>query len=214
MTTTDNHSHQLFLDLSKPLWPALLRFAHAFTKGSSDAEDILQSALLRGLKSFPKLLKNQYADNSGSFDSTKLMQNKDFLRHFKNWMYKIVRNVAIDELADIRWEDEELDVDAAGEAPVASQSDLSEGEFYRLALDDELKKKMETLNPRQKSAIYLASQDHSYKEIAEILDVPMGTVMSTLSRAIQKLVPQAPKGTATAKPRSSHPAVLLTPTKE
>jgi RNA polymerase sigma factor (sigma-70 family) len=86
---------------------------------------------------------------------------------------------------------------AAGETTAeAVEAALASGEtpWMRLNpddLDERLKKALETLQEEYQLVLLLwAVEDLSYKEIADVLDVPIGTVMSRLHRARQKLSAQ------------------------
>jgi DNA-directed RNA polymerase specialized sigma24 family protein len=63
----------------------------------------------------------------------------------------------------------------------------SEAEFFNHALDDNWIEKLSELSAKQRSILYLAAEEYSYKDISQILDIPMGTVMSSLSRTVSKL---------------------------
>jgi DNA-directed RNA polymerase specialized sigma24 family protein len=56
-----------------------------------------------------------------------------------------------------------------------------------MAMDDGWKLKLQDLTSRQRSVLFLSAEGYAYKEIATVLAVPVGTVMSNLSRALQKL---------------------------
>ena len=206
--TNDMLWKEAFARLSEPYWDALLRFAVSLCHSQERGEDLLQMALLRGVRFFRKFCeKNFEADDPSKLQA--LFADAARGRHFKNWLYKILKNVYLDDQASRgRWvfdsDEESLENRAdparalAGpfdhEAPftgagaaepkiVAKEQDA----FFKLAADDALKADLEVLSDRQRSVLYLIAEEYSYKEVASILNVPIGTVMSTLSRGLAKL---------------------------
>ena len=196
--------NDLFIEATKPHWDAMLRFAHSLAPSHMEAEDIHQSALLKALKAFPNFVqeKSKLAlPNQSSHEpppelsGVALSQNA----HLRNWLMKIVKNTWLDSMPMYRrlvldndgniLGNVSVDPIEFGELESGKKQLLSEEErqFWESALDDEWLTKINTLNSRQKSALFLAAHDYTYKEISEILDIPTGTVMSTLSRTIQKL---------------------------
>jgi RNA polymerase sigma factor (sigma-70 family) len=199
---------EAFARLSEPYWDALLRFAVSLCHSQERGEDLLQMALLRGVRFFRKFCeKNFGAEDPSALPG--LFADAGRARHFKNWLYKILKNVYLDDQASLnRWSfdtDEEslenradenralpgpFDHDApftgegAAEPKVLSKEQEA---FYKLAADDDLRADLEVLSDRQRSVLYLIAEDYSYKEVASILNVPIGTVMSTLSRGLSKL---------------------------
>ena len=75
-----------------------------------------------------------------------------------------------------------------GDSPVRPDVLAREREaFYWAATDDELEARLGDLTETQRSVLFLIAEDFSYKETARILGIPIGTVMSNLSRALKKL---------------------------
>ena len=188
-----------FVLYSKKHWDGMYRFCYSLCNSKLLSEDIHQTSLLKALKAFPKFLLNYKNPIISNKDISELFLSTEIQYHFKNWLYRIVKNTYIDEQQlHKKWkfdysEDtlhnlstEQLE---NSETAAIKDDDLksNEKEFYRLALDDNWKKRFSELNDRQRSVIYLAAEDYSYKEISSILGIPMGTVMSTLSRALNKL---------------------------
>jgi RNA polymerase sigma factor (sigma-70 family) len=194
-----------FVSHSKRHWEAMLRFSYSLCNDRSKAEDIHQTSLLKSLKAFQKFVLNYNSQLSSNEDIDSLFLNNDVQYHFKNWLYRIVKNTYIDD-KDInkKWKLDTSDITL--DSLQTEQSDPlqtnylhnfnniknEEKEFYRLALDDKWKKRFSLLNDRQRSIIFLAAEDYSYKDISAILGIPMGTVMSTLSRTLQKLKSNSP----------------------
>jgi RNA polymerase sigma factor (sigma-70 family) len=219
--TSDMPWKEAFARLSEPHWDALLRFAVSLCHSQERGEDLVQTALLRGVRFFRKFCEK----NFGVVDPEELplvFQDAARARHLKNWLYKILKNVYLDDQASLnKWtfdSDEEAWDRRADESgrfamPFEHESDFErespadpkaiaqqEKEFFHVAADDALKKELDTLSDRQRSVLYLIAEDYSYKEVASILNIPIGTVMSTLSRGLSKLRSKLTRRTgATAK---------------
>jgi RNA polymerase sigma-70 factor (ECF subfamily) len=204
LPTTWNH---LFVQYSEHAWDSLFRFSVSLCKDENEAEDLVQQTLLKGLQALPTFFKNNYAAETveDAVSSAGRQGDSELRAHLLNWLLKICRNVFLDSRGRAHrkyshfslddWQEED-NQDATGQtvsSAAASQHptelNLSDAEnaFFKDALDDDWKERFEHLNARQRSIIYLAAEDYSYKEIAQLLEIPIGTVMSTLSRAIAKL---------------------------
>lgn len=194
-----------FVSHSKKHWDAMLRFCYSLCHDKFKAEDIHQTSLLKSLKAFQKFVLKYNSQISCNEDVRSLLINPDVQYHFKNWLYRIVKNTYIDDREiNKKWKfessEEALDslhsdsFDPTQSTSTQNFSDLKkeEKEFYRVALDDNWKKQFSLLNDKQRSIIFLAAEDYSYKDISAILGIPMGTVMSTLSRTLQKLKSNPP----------------------
>ncbi len=194
-----------FVSHSKKHWEAMLRFCFSLCNDKIKAEDIHQTSLLKSLKAFQKFVLNYNSQIISSDDIDSLFLSNDVQNHFKNWLYRIVKNTYIDDKeVNKKWK-----LDSSQETLDSLQTDYfdplqsnslknfndikkEERDFYNLALDDKWKKRFSILNDRQRSIIFLAAEDYSYKDISAILGIPMGTVMSTLSRTLQKLKSNSP----------------------
>lgn len=201
-TTTEWNA--LFVKVTRVHWDALLRFSMSLTGDESEAEDVLQSALLKALRFFEKFVGNNFSAVSIAESEAKLAQ-PDAQAHLKNWLYKITKHTFLDIRATRKetepWEDGDFGFSVSPVEPFASEEHsvgattaVSEAElkkkeerFFAGALDDTWKQRLSQLSPRQRSVLYLASEEYSYKEIASLLAIPIGTVMSTLSRTIDKI---------------------------
>lgn len=142
------------------LLPRLRRFARNLTRHPHDADDVVQIAVERAL-----LRLDQW--RSGA--------------RLDSWMFKIVRNAWIDEVRSRGRRDKIFLVAEAGENvgvdPIAGEAD-------RLSV----KSAMERLPLEQREAVSLVLvEGMSYKEAAEILDVPIGTLTSRLARGREAL---------------------------
>ncbi|MCP3675197.1 MAG: RNA polymerase sigma factor [Gammaproteobacteria bacterium] len=143
--------------------PKLRRFACSLAGTISEGDDLLQNAVERALK------------RQASFDSN---------RKLESWMYAITKNIWIDELRSRKRRGITVDID--------DQYGL-QGEDGRVITEQKIMtekvlKAMNELPERQHLVAYHVLVDgNSYKETATILDIPLGTVMSNLSRARKTL---------------------------
>jgi RNA polymerase sigma-70 factor (ECF subfamily) len=156
-----------FHDLAVPLLGSLYNHAHWLVRDAAEAEDLVQETLTKALRAFD------------SFEPD---------TNFKAWIFRIMRNtflssrMAISASRTVFLEDhpdvlETADSGATPETEVLKLSDLA-------ALRDAL----EELAPQFRDVILLCDlEELKYREIATVLDVPVGTVMSRLARARQML---------------------------
>ena len=103
---------------------------------------------------------------------------------FDAWMFRILRNAWIDGLRHMKVEALVDGTDGTAESPGVN----GEAEAVsRLTLED-VRRAIERLPDEQRDVLMLVCvEDMAYREAAEILDVPIGTVMSRLARARRKL---------------------------
>lgn len=106
--------------------------------------------------------------------------------HFKSWIYRIAHNTAVDRLRK-RSKLVAIDVvageDLAESHPRNPNETLLQKERYR-----ELQKAIDCLPVAEKQVVLLRLQsDLSFKEIAGLMDEPIGTVLSRMSRAKKQL---------------------------
>lgn len=138
--------------------------ARWLTRNEQDAEDIVQEAYLRAFR---------------------------FYRHFRGgdvlpWLLKIVRNTYYTSLQKSRIQQsaEPLDADFAEDQSFGNPEELAiQNDSSRL-----LRKALEALPPSFRELLVLRElQGMSYQEISEVIGIPIGTVMSSLSRARTRL---------------------------
>ncbi|HET6795226.1 MAG TPA: sigma-70 family RNA polymerase sigma factor [Acidimicrobiales bacterium] len=167
-----------FADQAMQHMPSLYSAALRMTRNAADAEDLVQETYLKAYRGF------------GSFQEG---------TNLKAWLYKILTNTFINSYRARKRRPEESDVDdveelylyrrlGGPEASVAGRS--AEDQVMELFTDDEVKAALEALPEQFRLAVLLADvEGFSYKEIADIMEVPIGTVMSRLHRgrrALQK----------------------------
>lgn len=141
------------------LLPRLRRFAMALTGNRADADDLVQDALERALRRADQWRPGTRVDS---------------------WVFRIMRNAWIDETRSRRIRSKVVSDDPDADAPGIDGRTAMEA---TLTLDRAMKV-MATLPPEQRAVIALVQiEGFTYREAAEILGVPEGTVTSRLVRA-------------------------------
>ncbi len=154
-----------FEELAMPLFDQLYNFAHWLTKDRSEAEDLVQETYvkaLRGLASF----------QAGT--------------NFRAWMYRILRNTFLTSRTGLKMASSvPLDADDAPEIPTAG---TPESIFIDKSQEHLLQTAIDELPLHFHEVLLLCEvEEMSYQEIADSLSIPIGTVMSRLSRARRAL---------------------------
>ena len=171
-----------FADEAMQFAPQLFGSALRMTRNRADAEDLVQETLLKAFR---------------SYDSFEAGTN------LRAWLFRILTNTFINsyrakqsrplesELGDL--EDLYL-YKRLPELAQRTRTQSAEDEIFDLFTDDEVKRALEDLPESFLLPVLLADvQDFSYQEIATMLDIPIGTVMSRLHRgrkALQKALVQ------------------------
>jgi RNA polymerase sigma-70 factor, ECF subfamily len=156
-----------------PLLSEMYGAALRLTRNPSDAEDLLQEAYLRAYRGF------------GSFEPG---------TNLRAWLYRILTNAFINTYRKRQREpqtvsDEEFEDWYLYERLAERGSEPSaEAEVLEQLPDEDVQEALASLPEQFRLAVLLADvEGFSYKEIAEILDVPIGTVMSRLHRGRRAL---------------------------
>jgi RNA polymerase sigma-70 factor, ECF subfamily len=167
----------VFSDLAMEYMPALYSAALRMTRNAADAEDLVQETYLKAYRAF------------GSFELG---------TNLKAWLYRILTNTYINtyrakkrrpEVADVE-DVEDLYLYRRLSAEGSGLGRSAEDEALDRFTDTDVKEAIEALPDTFRIAVLLADvEGFSYKEIAEITEVPIGTVMSRIHRgrkALQK----------------------------
>lgn len=152
-----------FGDQLVALLPRLRRFAVSLCGARDRADDLVQSACVRALSA------------QGSFQPG---------TRFDAWMFRIARNVWIDGLRRQKTEGPQADIaDHEDAAAFGGEADV----IARMTLD-EVMAAIGLLPPEQREVLILVCvEEFSYKDTADMVGVPVGTVMSRLARAREKI---------------------------
>jgi len=114
----------------------------------------------------------------------------DTSRKFFPWFYSILKNLCMNHLARRRRRRESSIDEMAeeGQVPIPVETVDPEQNVLRRDLEDKVGKALQRLRPKDKEIIILQHfQDYSYQEIADLLGIPIGTVMSRLYGARQAM---------------------------
>lgn len=145
------------------LLPRLRRYALSLCRSSSHADDLVQAACVRALA-------NAHGWQPGT--------------RFDAWVFRILRNLWIDGLRHQKVEGPPTDLD--GDLQIVGE-DGEHLAMERLTLDD-VRKAIDRLPDEQREVLMLVCvEDLAYREAAEVLGVPIGTIMSRLARARRKI---------------------------
>ena len=153
--------------------------------------DLQREALLAelgGLRKFCISLTGTVADGDDLLQATvERVLEKGLPRdaHVAKWAYRVCKNAWIDEIRsrDVRQKYPQLVVDEDNDTPSAEQSASGERELETVSAA------LAELPVEQRLALTLVAIDgKTYAEAAEILDVPVGTIMSRIARARRNLV--------------------------
>lgn len=148
----------------RALLPRLRRFARGLTQNVADADDLCQAAVERALKS-----REQWQAGT----------------RLDSWMYKITRNIWIDNRRAAGRRGLHTVIDDA----VTQIADDSHARMEASMELNDVDKAMARLPDEQREAVMLVLvEGYAYKEAAEILGVPQGTLTSRLVRGREALV--------------------------
>lgn len=165
-----------FAEQATPFLDQLYAAAMRMTRNPADAEDLVQETFVRAYRGFPSFQ-----------DGTNL----------RAWLYRILTNTFINTYRAKQRRPEQTDLDDVedlylykrlGGLEAASLGRSAEDELMDMFTETEVKDAIEALPEQFRMAVLLADvEGFSYKEIAEILDIPIGTVMSRLHRGRKAL---------------------------
>src|SRR6476469_539032 len=146
--------------------PRLRRYARVLTGDATRADDLVQETLARG------------------WEKRRLWAAGTDLRA---WLFTIMHNVFINQRAMSMREAQNVSLDAEGESGAAWQLPVRAPQQAHVELIEVLRE-LGRLPPEQREVLVLAAiEEMRYEEIATVLSIPVGTVMSRLSRAREKL---------------------------
>jgi len=163
-----------FVEDTEALMPALYSHAMRLTRNPADAEDLVQETYLKAFR---------------GYESFKPGTN------LRAWMFRILTNSQINRYRAKQRRPEETELDDVGDMylyrKLASPGQLgrsAEDELMDLFSEAEVVAALDSLSENYRAAVLLADvEGFAYKEIAEMLDIPIGTVMSRLHRGRKAL---------------------------
>jgi RNA polymerase sigma-70 factor (ECF subfamily) len=162
-SSNDNQASPGFEELAVPLFDSLYNFARWIARDSDDAEDLVQETYLKALRSFSLFQPGT---------------------NFRAWMFRILRNTFLSSrktferrmIDTLESEEEGAELAVVTETPETILLNRSSIQQVQRAMDDLPAHYRETL-------LLCEVEEMSYQQIAEILSIPIGTVMSRLARA-------------------------------
>ncbi len=152
-----------------PFVDSLYNTAFRMTRNAEDAEDLVQESYLKAYKYYDKFQEGT---------------------NFKAWLFKILKNTFINSYRRRQARPPQSDfaqIEDSFEAQVSDEVKRRikspEDELLEDVLDEDVQRALDDLPTDYRMAVVLADlEGFSYKEIAEILELPVGTVMSRLYR--------------------------------
>lgn len=156
-----------------PLFDRLYNFAHWLTQSREEAEDLVQETFAKALKGFPSFQPGT---------------------NFRAWIYRILRNTFLTSRTGLKFAATES-LDSEGNEDLLPTTDNTPESILLDRLDQQLlRRALDQLPVPYREILLLCEvEEMSYQEISSALAIPMGTVMSRLSRARRALRETAQK---------------------
>ena len=160
--TTEEEKRNEFGVLAIQYMDSFYNTALRMTGNEVEAQDLVQDAYLRAFRFFDKFEKGT---------------------NFKAWLFKIIRNIYINKYRKEIKMPQMMDVSDAEAIGFLSETDTPEILIFDDLIDDDITKALDSLPDDFRLTLIMSDlEGFSYKEIADILDCPIGTVMSRLYR--------------------------------
>lgn len=152
-----------FEELAMPLFDQLYNFAHWLAQNREEAEDLVQETYVKALKAFSSFQQGT---------------------NFRAWMYRILRNTFLTSRTGLS-ATRTVSLDDEDNAPVQVETFTTpETILIERSNQDLVQAAIAELPVNFREVLLLCEvEEMSYQEIADTLSIPMGTVMSRLSRA-------------------------------
>ncbi len=163
----DSADEKSFEALALPHLDTLYRVARRLTRNEHEAEDLVQETYLKAHRAFNDFEVREFG--------------------IRPWLLRILNNTFLNRVARERRAPKATDQHALEQTQAAETSVVPPQLDYE-KLDEEVKQSLDCLSPEFRTVLLLwAGGEMSYQEIADVLGVPIGTVMSRLHRARQQL---------------------------
>jgi RNA polymerase sigma-70 factor (ECF subfamily) len=153
-----------FEELAMPLFDQLYNFAHWLAQNRDEAEDLVQETYAKALRGF-----SSYQPGT----------------NFRAWMYRILRNTFLTSRTGLK-ATQTVPLENDEDGPILAVVDTQTPEAILIDRSNQalLESAIEELPVHYREVLLLCEvEEMSYQEIAETIAVPIGTVMSRLSRA-------------------------------
>jgi len=160
-----------FATIALPLMPSVVRVAQALTGDESDADDLVQETFLRAYRHWQTFQRGSDC---------------------RSWLSTICRNAFYEnrrrERRSTPMDDHELDSLASARSHNTARAGGVDDLFTRIDLGPAIADAIARLEPHYRYAVLLIDVDgRTYEEVADLLDVPIGTVRSRLYRGRRQL---------------------------
>ncbi|MGV0346534.1 sigma-70 family RNA polymerase sigma factor [Corynebacterium coyleae] len=173
-TELDQEAKARFAEDAMPLLDQLYGGALRMTRNPQDAEDLVQETYLKAYKNFDSFTPGT---------------------NLKAWLYRIMTNTYINSYRKKQRRPLETSADEVTDYQLYSSSshdstglESAEVEALKAMPNSRISEALNALNEDYRMVVYYADVEGlAYKEIAEVLDIPMGTVMSRLHRGRKQL---------------------------
>jgi RNA polymerase sigma-70 factor (ECF subfamily) len=162
-SSQDDQPSAGFEELAMPQFDSLYNFARWLVHNSSDAEDLVLETYLKALRNF------------ASFQSD---------TNFRAWMFRILKNTFLSSCSTLERRMTDAMVSEEDGPELAVDMETPETILMNHSDSQRLQRAIDDLPLHYRDALLLCEvEEMSYQEIAEILSIPIGTVMSRLARA-------------------------------
>ncbi|MFQ5766739.1 MAG: sigma-70 family RNA polymerase sigma factor [Acidobacteriota bacterium] len=173
---TPQQKKQEFEEIALPPADALYSVALKMTRSQKNAEDLVQDTYLRAYRFFDRFARGT---------------------NCRAWLFRILKNIFINEYRKtqkapdlVDWAQVEEFYDPVTPDDLLKRHKNPEETLLEASMDTEVEEALAALPAEYRAVVLLNfTEDLSYKEIAEVLEIPMGTVMSRLHRG-RKLLKQ------------------------
>lgn len=172
---------KIFEQLAMPLLNPLYNFAYWLARNRQEAEDLVQETYLKAWQAFSSFQRGT---------------------NFRAWMYRILRNTFLTSRTGLQASmTEPLDLQKENVSALVATTDTPESILIEAANRDLVRTAIEGLPLDFREVLVLREvEEMSYRDIAATLSLPMGTVMSRLSRARQAVTDKLRKACAPTVP--------------
>lgn len=181
---TGNECPGTFEDLAMPLFGSLYNFAHWLTQNREEAEDLVQETYLKALRGFRSFQPGT---------------------NFRAWIFQILRNTFLSSRSKLeRRMTVSLTPDENDSFEPVATCDTAESVLIQRSDTESVRHAIGQLPAHLRETLLLCDvEEMSYRQIADVLAIPIGTVMSRLSRARKAVHDMLAKPAATPPaPRS------------
>ena len=166
MEVSEGRTAASFEELAMPLFDQLYNFAQWLTQNPSEAEDLVQETYVKALKGFSSFQPGT---------------------NFRAWIYRILRNTFLTSRTGLK-ATATIPLDEEDGLEIPASAGTPESVFIERAQEQLLQSAVEKLPLHFREILLLCEvEEMSYHEISEALSIPIGTVMSRLSRARKAL---------------------------